>query len=45
MLYMVACSDMGYQGECLILEPGDYPVLTGILDRGISSMHQGWRAS
>jgi len=45
MLYMVACSDMGYQGEWLILEPGDYPVLTGILDRGISSMHQVCRAS
>ncbi|HKE41355.1 MAG TPA: beta/gamma crystallin-related protein [Casimicrobiaceae bacterium] len=41
----VACSDMGYQGQCRILEPGDYPVLTGIFDHGISSMHQVWRAS
>jgi len=41
----VACSDMGYQGQCQILEPGDYPVLTGIFDHGVSSMHQVWRAS
>ena len=34
----VACTEMGYQGECRVLGPGDYPALTGVLDRGISSL-------
>ena len=36
----VACSDMGYQGQCRVLGPGDYPSLTGVFDQGISSMRQ-----
>jgi Beta/Gamma crystallin len=34
----VACTEMGYRGECRVLGPGDYPALTGGLDRGISSL-------
>jgi len=34
----MACTEMGYRGECRVLGPGDYPTLTGGLDRGISSL-------
>jgi hypothetical protein len=34
----VACTEMGYRGECRVLGPGDYPALTGALGRGISSL-------
>jgi beta/gamma crystallin len=39
----LVCSDIGYQGECRVLEPGDYPVLTGLGLRGIASARQVWR--
>lgn len=39
----LVCSDMGYQGECRVLEPGDYPMLTGILSQGVASVRQVWR--
>ncbi len=39
----LVCSDLGYQGDCRVLEPGDYPVLTGALGRGIASARQLWR--
>lgn len=39
----LVCSDLGYQGECRVLDPGDYPVLTGLLDHGIASTRQVWR--
>lgn len=34
----VACTEMGYQGQCRVLEPGDYPALAGDLAPGIASM-------
>jgi hypothetical protein len=34
------CSNIGYQGDCRILGPGNYPVLTGVIDRGIYSARQ-----
>jgi Beta/Gamma crystallin len=39
----LVCSDLGYQGDCQVLDPGDYPVLTGLLSRGIASARQVWR--
>jgi hypothetical protein len=39
----LVCSDLGYQGECQVLDPGDYPVLTGSLGNGIASARQVWR--
>jgi len=39
----LVCSDLGYQGDCQVLDPGDYPVLTGSLGRGIASARQVWR--
>ncbi len=38
----LVCSEIGYQGECQVLDPGDYPVLTG-LGQGIASARQVWR--
>jgi hypothetical protein len=38
----LVCSDIGYQGECRVLDPGDYPVVTGV-GRGIVSARQVWR--
>jgi hypothetical protein len=38
----LVCSDLGYQGDCRVLEAGDYPVLTGSLGRGIASARQLW---
>ena len=34
------CSEMGFQGECRLLGPGEYPRLTGSLATGISSARQ-----
>ena len=34
----VACTEMGYRGQCSVLGPGDYPALTGALSSGIASM-------
>ena len=37
----LVCSDIGYQGECRVLEPGEYPYITGM--GGIASARQVWR--
>src|SRR4029453_13796693 len=37
----LVCSDIGYQGECRVLEPGAYPYITGM--GGIASARQVWR--
>jgi hypothetical protein len=34
----VACTEMGYQGQCRLLGPGYYPALAGALAPGIASM-------
>jgi len=39
----LVCTDLGYQGDCRVLEPGDYPVLAGTLGHGIASVRQLWR--
>ena len=38
----LVCSDIGYQGECRVLDPGEYPYMTGF-GRGIASARQVWR--
>ena len=38
----LVCSDIGYQGECRVLDPGDYPHGAG-LSHGIASARQVWR--
>ncbi len=38
----LVCTDIGYQGECRVLEPGEYPYMTGF-GRGIASARQVWR--
>ncbi len=38
----LVCTEMGYQGECQVLEPGEYPTLSG-LGQGIASARQVWR--
>lgn len=38
----LVCSDIGYQGQCQVLGPGDYPHVTG-LGEGIASARQVWR--
>ena len=38
----LVCSDIGYQGQCQVLGPGDYPYVTG-LGQGIASARQVWR--
>jgi hypothetical protein len=39
----LVCSDLGYRGDCQVLDPGNYPVLTGLLGNGIASARQVWR--
>jgi hypothetical protein len=39
----VICTDIGFQGECRMLGPGEYPELSGALAMGISSAQQVWR--
>jgi len=34
------CSNIGYQGDCRVFGPGNYPMLTGVIDRGIYSARQ-----
>lgn len=36
----LACSDIGYQGDCAVFGPGEYPVLIGLLNQGIVSLRQ-----
>ncbi len=38
----LVCSDIGYQGDCRVLDPGDYPVLPAGMS-GIASARQVWR--
>ena len=38
----LVCSEIGYQGECRVLDPGEYPTVTG-LGQGIASARQVWR--
>lgn len=38
----LVCSEIGYQGQCQVLGPGDYPHVTG-LGQGIASARQVWR--
>jgi hypothetical protein len=37
------CSEIGYQGDCRVFGPGDYPVLAGVMDNGIYSARPVWR--
>ena len=37
------CSDLGFQGDCRVLGPGEYPLLSGSLAGGIASARQVWR--
>jgi hypothetical protein len=37
------CPDIGYQGQCQVFDPGEYPVLGTPLERGIVSARQVWR--
>ena len=39
------CPDIGYQGQCQVFDPGEYPVLGTPLERGIVSARQVWRLS
>ena len=39
----LVCSQIGYQGDCQVLDPGEYPVLTGSLSHGIASARRVWR--
>jgi hypothetical protein len=39
----LVCSEMGYQGECRVLGPGDYPQLAGVVSGGVFSARQVWR--
>lgn len=39
----LVCTDLGYQGDCRVLQPGEYPVLAGSLGQGIASARQVWR--
>ena len=39
----LVCSEMGYQGECRVLGPGEYPQLTSVLNGGVFSARQVWR--
>jgi hypothetical protein len=38
----LVCADIGYQGHCRVLGPGEYPHVTG-LQEGIASARQVWR--
>jgi len=39
----VVCTDIAFQGECRMLEPGEYPELAGGLAMGVASAQQVWR--
>jgi beta/gamma crystallin len=39
----LVCSELGYQGECRVLGPGEYPQLTNIISSGVYSARQVWR--
>ena len=39
----VVCTQRGFQGDCRVLSPGEYPNLSGPLATGIASAHQVWR--
>jgi hypothetical protein len=37
------CPELGYQGDCRVYGPGEYPTLGTPLERGIASARQVWR--
>jgi len=39
----LVCSNIGYEGECRVVGPGNYPQLSGVLSQGIYSARQIWR--
>lgn len=39
----LVCSQMGYQGECRVLGPGNYPQLSDLITDGVYSARQVWR--
>jgi hypothetical protein len=39
----LVCSELGYQGECRVLGPGEYPQLTDLMNGGVYSARQVWR--
>lgn len=39
----LVCSELGYQGECRVLGPGEYPRLTEVVNGGVYSARQVWR--
>lgn len=39
----LVCSEMGYQGECRVLGPGEYPRLAEVVNGGVYSARQVWR--
>jgi len=39
----LVCSEIGYQGECRVLGPGNYPQLTDLVNNGVYSARQVWR--
>jgi hypothetical protein len=39
----LVCSEIGYQGECRILGPGNYAQLTDLINSGVYSARQVWR--
>ena len=39
----IVCTQVGFRGECSVLDPGEYPQLTGALRGGIASAQQVYR--
>jgi len=39
----IVCTDVAFRGQCSVLDPGEYPQLTGALRGGIASAQQVWR--
>jgi hypothetical protein len=39
----IVCTDIGFRGQCTVLDPGEYPQLTGALRGGVASAQQVWR--
>jgi hypothetical protein len=37
----MVCSELGYQGECRVLGPGEYPTIPGL--NGVASARQVWQ--
>jgi len=39
----LVCSQIGYQGDCRVLGPGNYPQLSDLINEGVYSARQVWR--